>query len=88
MLKEAFPKARIVLITPPPFTKVSKEVQHQAAATIEQSGKELQVDVIRLDQTTIFQGNGIFKDGVHTTDKGAQVLGKYIYEQVEALLPQ
>lgn len=88
MLKDAFPKARIVLITPPPFTKVSEEVQHQAAAMIEQSGKELQEDVIRLDQTTIFQGDGYFKDGVHTTVKGAQVLGKYIYEQVEALLPQ
>ena len=53
---------------------------------IEQSGKELQLDVIRLDEAPLFHGNGYFKDGVHTTIKGAQVLGKYIYEQVEALL--
>ena len=29
---------------------------------------------------------GYSKDGVHTTSKGARVLGKYIYEQVEQIL--
>lgn len=35
-LGTAFPKARIILITPPPFTRVPMATQHQAAAEIEQ----------------------------------------------------
>lgn len=86
LLAEAFPEARVILVTPPPFNKVSKEKQHQAAEAIAQCGQTLQLDVIRLDEAALLRGNGYFKDGVHTTVKGAKVLGKYIYEQVEAIL--
>lgn len=87
LLAEAFPEARVILITPPPFTKVSEDIQHQAAETIAQCGQTLQLDVIRLDEAPTLQGgSGYFKDGVHTTVKGAKALGKFIHGQVEAIL--
>ncbi len=94
LLAEAFPKARIILITPPPFTKVPTEVQHQAADVMEQCAQSLGLPVIRLDRVRpLFPPSklirrGYSKDGVHTTPKGAKVLGRYIYEQVQKLLQQ
>ena len=94
LLMKNFPETRIILITPPPFIKVSMEVQHQAAEIIEQCGQSLNLSVIRLDQAkpllppSKLIRRGYSKDGVHTTAKGAKVLGKYIYEQVQKLLQQ
>ena len=52
----------------------------------------LKADVVRLDgsdmpfSTANIVQAGYSKDGVHTTVKGARVLGKYIYEQVLQIL--
>lgn len=92
LLKEAFPESRVILVTPPPFVKVTMERQHQAADEIAACGSELGFDVVRLDQGNLrlrassMVRKGYSKDGVHTTSKGARVLGKYIYEQVEQIL--
>ena len=92
LLKEAFPESRVILVTPPPFVKVTMERQHQAADEIAACGSELGFDVVRLDQGDLrlrassMVCKGYSKDGVHTTSKGARVLGKYIYEQVEQFL--
>lgn len=93
-LGTAFPKARIILITPPPFTRVPMATQHQAAAEIEQCAQTMHLSVIRLDRAKPLLPakklikRGYSKDGVHTTEKGAKVLGHYIYEQVQKLLQQ
>lgn len=93
-LGTAFPKARIILITPPPFTRVPMATQHQAAAEIEQCAQAMHLSVIRLDRANPLLPakklikRGYSKDGVHTTEKGAKVLGHYIYEQVQKLLQQ
>lgn len=93
-LGTAFPKARIILITPPPFTRVPMATQHQAAAEIEQCAQAMHLSVIRLDRAKPLLPakklikRGYSKDGVHTTEKGAKVLGHYIYEQVQKLLQQ
>lgn len=94
LLSKAFPKARLVLITPPPFVKVGMERQHQAAEEIAECAEMLHADVIRLDQcdkpfsVDKMLVGGYSKDGVHTTVKGAQVLGTYIYEQMMAIALQ
>lgn len=84
VLTDSFPQARIILITPPPFTKVPMKVQHQAAKTIEQCGQSMGLTVIRLDKYPALTPSklirrGYSKDGVHTTEKGAKVLGNYIF---------
>lgn len=94
ILRDSFPKACVILITPPPFTKVPVARQQQAAADIEQCAKAMHLPVIRLDQATPLLPakklikRGYSKDGVHTTEKGAKVLGRYIYKQVQKLLQQ
>ena len=94
LLTRNFPEARIILITPPPFTKVSMDVQHHAAEVIEQCAQSMGLSVIRLDRAkpllppSKLVRRGYSKDGVHTTPKGAKVLGKYIYNQVQAILLQ
>lgn len=94
ILRDSFPKACVILITPPPFTKVPVARQQQAAADIEQCAKAMHLPVVRLDQATPLLPakklikRGYSKDGVHTTEKGAKVLGRYIYEQVQKLLQQ
>lgn len=94
LLKEAFPKARIILITPPQNNKTDLNDQHIVGSHIQWCSQELGLDFIRLDEAyEVFYGpdlirRGYSKDGVHTTPKGAKVLGKYIYEQVQKLLQQ
>ena len=94
LLKEAFPKARIILITPPQNNKTDLNDQHIVGSHIQWCAQELGLDFIRLDEAyEVFYGpdlirRGYSKDGVHTTPKGAKVLGKYIYEKVQKLLQQ
>ena len=94
LLKEAFPKARIILITPPQNNKTDLNDQHIVGSHIQWCAQELGLDFIRLDQAyEVFYGpdlirRGYSKDGVHTTPKGAKVLGTYLYEQVQKLLQQ
>ena len=89
VLADSFPQARIVLITPPPFTKVPMDVQHQAADAIAQCGQSMGLTVIRLDKAQQLLPpyrlvrRGYLKDGVHTTAKGAKVLGSYIYDRLK-----
>ena len=90
-LTSAFPQARIILVTPPPFTKVPMWQQHQAADEIARCAKGERQAVIRLDQkgpllpADKLIRRGYSKDGVHTTVKGAKVLGQYIYEQTRLI---
>lgn len=92
LLHTAFPQTRLILITPPPFLKVGLDKQHQAADEISSCAAMLKADVVRLDgsdmpfSTANIVQAGYSKDGVHTTVKGARVLGKYIYEQVLQIL--
>ena len=94
LLKEAFPQARIILITPPQNNKTDLNDQHDVGTLIQGCAEILGLDFIRLDKAyEVFYGpdlirRGYSKDGVHTTPKGAKVLGKYIYNQVQAILRQ
>lgn len=92
LLRYLFPQTRIVLVTPPPFVKVGQQLQHKAADEIEATARELVFDVVRLDRedcplsVSNLLKKGYSKDGVHTTPKGARVLGTYIYEQIKAIV--
>lgn len=93
-LRTTFPQTRVVLVTPPPFVKVGMDKQHRAADEIETCARKLRLGVVRLDRANdVFRTSdmiqkGYSKDGVHTTIAGAKVLGKYIYEQVKAIVQQ
>lgn len=94
LLKELFPESRVVLVTPPPFTKVGMDLQHRAADEIETCGTAMGFSIVRLDKgdcelrASDMVRKGYSKDGVHTTTKGASVLGKYIYEHIKAIVQQ
>lgn len=93
-LREAFPQAHVVLVTPPPFVKVGMDKQHRAADEIAACAERLHVGVVRLDQPDLnfcvadMIEKGYSVDGVHTTAVGAEVLGRYIYEKVKAIVQQ
>lgn len=94
MLKEAYPEARIILITPPQNSKTDLDMQHYVGSMIQGCAEELKLQTISVDKEyKVFYGPdmiraGYSKDGVHTTVKGAKVLGRYIYGQVQKLLQQ
>ena len=94
ILKESYPKARIILITPPQNNKTDLSQQHDVGSKIRGCADELGLQTIAVDKAyEVFYGPAIIrakysKDGVHTTVKGAKVLGRYIYEQVQKLLQQ
>ena len=92
LLLKAFPKVSIILITPPQNTKTAINDQLQVGNLIQGCAEEFRLGLIRLDEASdVFFGPELIKrkyskDGVHTTVKGAQVLGKYISKEVQMLL--
>ncbi|MBQ9676790.1 MAG: SGNH/GDSL hydrolase family protein [Prevotella sp.] len=94
LLRTAFPEARIILVTPPQNNKNSVDDQVMVGNYIAGCAMEMRQAYIPLTEAfDVFYGPdiipaGFSKDGVHTTVKGAKVLGKYIYEQVKAIVQQ
>ena len=91
-IKEAFPDAQIVLITPMQIGKPGVTGIHKIGDIIEECGHYMSLSVIRLDYEGTIQGareinNRIFTtDGVHTNSKGAKRNGYFIANQLESLL--
>lgn len=91
-IKEAFPDAQIVLITPMQIGKPGVTGIHKIGDIIEECGHYMCLSVIRLDYGGTIQGtreinNRIFTtDGVHTNSKGAKRNGYFIANQLESIL--
>jgi lysophospholipase L1-like esterase len=92
MLKSSFPHARLVLITPMQTTKVSVELAERTGNVIEACGKQLGVDVIRLDKEGCVSRAQELKrkthtaDGVHTNEAGARCVGKFVARRLKEVI--
>lgn len=83
ILKAAFPKAHIILLTPMPSTAAGVENITKAGDIIEDCGKRLGLNVIRMDQNPVDT-----TDGTHTSEAGAQQVGTFVAKQLATLLQQ
>lgn len=92
LLREAFPQARIVLITPMPSIKVPEARMEMATTIIEQCAKALNADVIKLtrpggiSRKQEIKARKYTSDGSHTNEAGAKLNGLYIAEQMKLIL--
>ncbi len=89
MLMEAFPDARLVLLTPLQSTAVSDERIRLAGDIIEECGARMSVQVVRLDKESgIYSvrervGRKYTYDGTHTSVEGAQIVAKLVVNRIK-----
>lgn len=83
IIKRAYPDARIILLTPMPSTAAGEENIKKAGDIIEDCGKRLGLNVIRMDQEPIDT-----TDGTHTSEAGAQQVGTFVANLLTNILQQ
>lgn len=92
LLIDAFPEARIILLTPMQTTKASYEETRRVGDIIEEVARRMSVPVIRLDFITGIYNNRealsphFTSDGTHTSVEGARRNGKLLAKLVKPLL--
>lgn len=92
LIKDIFPEARILLLTPMQATKTSLDNISRAANIIDDCGKMLGADVLRMDKVSCVKRANELKqkrytrDGVHTNELGAKHNGRLVAEWVSGLL--
>lgn len=92
LLKESFPAAQIVLLTPLQCTATSIENIKRAGNIIEDCAKKMNICVIRQDRLCCINRNKEIKkrlftsDGTHTNAKGARRNGIFLSRQISSLL--
>ncbi|MBR1712560.1 MAG: SGNH/GDSL hydrolase family protein [Alloprevotella sp.] len=92
MLREAFPTARIVLLTPLQSAAVPETDIRRAAGIIEGCAERLGAYCIRMDGTDGLDCSRermqkvYTTDGTHTSTAGAQRIGHYVARQVREIL--
>lgn len=88
LLKSAFPKASLMLVTPVEMTKAEVETVTKVSEIIEKAGLECGASVVRADKIVPIRredelkGYHYTKDGVHTNPEGARLLAGYIIEAI------
>lgn len=91
-LKKAYPKAKIVFISPAQCVQVDKKEISLFGDKLETLGKELEVATIRLDKLSLIDSDKEKKkkeftyDGVHTSVKGAKANGTLIANELKKLV--
>lgn len=91
LLKNAFPRVHIILITPMQSTKIALPQLERASDIIAECGEQMGASVIRMDsegcvrQVEEQAGYTLTRDGVHTNEAGAQCVGNYVTQQVRRL---
>ena len=84
LLRQSFPDARLVLITPMQATKVTVGAIRRTGDIIEQCALQLGAEVIRLDREGCVKRYEELKrrrytvDGVHTNEAGARMIGEFV----------
>ena len=88
LLREAFPEARIVLLTPMQATKTSLKRIRRTGDIIEACGTQMGLEVVRLDREGCVSRKQELRkktyttDGVHTNERGAQCIGQLVAEKI------
>lgn len=91
LLQERFPDARIVLLTPLQSTAIDYRLIAQAGDMIEQAGKRMNAEIIRLDKDcgissrTERQKKTYTYDGTHTNAAGAERVGRLVCERLRLM---
>ena len=94
LLRQRFPQAKIVLLTPMQTVKVSDEQIERAGDLIEISGEALGCGVIRLDKDSCVRSKdeSVKKvytyDGTHTSEQGAECNGRLVARRVCEMICQ
>lgn len=94
LLRQRFPQAKIVLLTPMQTVKVSDEQIERAGNLIEICGEALGCGVIRLDKDSCVRSKdeSVKKvytyDGTHTSEQGAECNGRLVARSVCEMICQ
>lgn len=92
MLRQSFPHATIVLLTPMQMAKVEPEMMQRVSSLIDASATRLGLPVIRLDgdepisRTLELETHVNTYDGTHTSEKGAQKVAAFVNERLDSIL--
>ena len=92
LLKEAYPQARIILLTPLQSVAAGTANITKAGDIIEDCGRRMGLSVIRLDKNGGIDAkkekarHHLTIDGTHTSESGAKIVGTYIAQQISAML--
>ena len=92
MLKNSFPDAKIVVVTPLQSVKFTEEQVHAASDIIDRAARSLGCEVIRLDKESVVRRAQELKaktytyDGVHTSVAGAQSNGHLIAGRLRQIM--
>ena len=92
LLKEAYPEARIILLTPLQSVAAGTANITKAGDIIEDCGQRMGLNVIRLDKDGGIDANKekarhyLTIDGTHTSESGAKIVGSFIAQQITAML--
>lgn len=90
LLREHFPDARILLVTPTEMSKVAPSAVNQVGDVIENTGKKLGIEVLRADKNINIRHNvekikphKYTYDGIHSNPEGAKLIATYIIGNIE-----
>ncbi len=92
LLKQRFPKAQVILLTPLQALQPTKANLDKASDIIEQCGKRMGLKVVRQDRECCVRRNDEAKskryttDGAHTSEEGARINGTYLARRIDELI--
>ena len=91
LLKQSFPDARLVLITPMQSAKIPIGRIRRAGDIIEQCALQLGAEVVRLDRDGCVKWYEEQKrrryttDGIHTSETGARLIGEFVAQRLKLI---
>lgn len=91
-LRDRFPQARIVVLTPLQCVKFTNDRLHSLSDKMESAARKCGADVIRMDRNGSVVRDEELKvkkntyDGIHTSEKGAEANGRYVAEQIKKII--
>lgn len=91
-LRDMFPKALIVVMTPIQCVKFPNENLHSLSDKMETASRRVGAEVIRMDRNGAVKRDVEIKkrtntyDGIHTSEAGGRANGEYVAQEVEKLI--
>lgn len=92
LLRERFPQAQIILLTPLQAIQATKANLDKASNIIEQCGRKMGLAVVRQDKECCVRRDDEMKkkkyttDGAHTSEEGARLNGTYLARRIGQLI--
>lgn len=92
LLNSAFPEAMLIVLTPPPSTKISPPMLEKVSSIIAGAAEGMSAGLVRLDLLSPINpekeavNRRFTRDGVHTSEEGARKHGRIVARAVDELL--